>query len=204
MSGLRERQRERRERDIIKAARDLLRTAGYTGTSIEKIAARAEVSVGTVYNYFRTKADLVQVLFLQDVKVMLEKGKQIIADPPDDAAAAITALLEIYARGMAQCYEKKMMRDLFGSFFSESTSFIKEVYKLDFRLAAQLVEMMKYLQKRGSMAPDIKAEDAAIVTYAVFGTSYILYVSDDGMALNTMLENMQRGLEVVFHGLKPR
>ena len=54
----RQREREQRFRTILEAAAKLFAHAGYHRTSMEKIADLAEVSVGTVYFYFKNKEDL--------------------------------------------------------------------------------------------------------------------------------------------------
>jgi AcrR family transcriptional regulator len=56
-------QRRRRERDkryhtILTAAERLFCDQGYTKTKIQEVATEAEVAVGTVYLYFRSKEDL--------------------------------------------------------------------------------------------------------------------------------------------------
>ena len=54
----RQREREKRYRTIFNAAEWLFARQGYHKTSMEQIADRAEVSVGTVYFYFKNKEDL--------------------------------------------------------------------------------------------------------------------------------------------------
>ncbi len=54
----RQREREQRYRTIFKAAENLFAKQGYHKTSMEQIADQAEVSVGTVYFYFKNKDDL--------------------------------------------------------------------------------------------------------------------------------------------------
>jgi len=54
----RQREREQRYRTILNAAAQLFAGEGYHRTSMEKIADLAEVSVGTVYFYFKNKEDL--------------------------------------------------------------------------------------------------------------------------------------------------
>lgn len=55
----RQREREQRYQTILKAAEGLFAVDGYHKTSMEKIADTAEVSVGTVYFYFKNKEDLI-------------------------------------------------------------------------------------------------------------------------------------------------
>lgn len=66
-SASRERQaRETRER-IVKAARGLLRTAGFSGMTIEAVAQRAQVSAPTVYANFRSKTGILTALLDQSM-----------------------------------------------------------------------------------------------------------------------------------------
>ena len=58
MAGLRERQKADRERRILEAATGLFREVGYDAARIEDIAERAQVSVGTFYNYYQNKGDI--------------------------------------------------------------------------------------------------------------------------------------------------
>ncbi len=54
----RERERKMRKNQILSAARELLAENGIAGTSMNQIAERAELSVGTLYIYFKNKEDL--------------------------------------------------------------------------------------------------------------------------------------------------
>jgi AcrR family transcriptional regulator len=49
---------EERKQRVLKAAREIFARDGYTGANVNEIAARANISVGALYKYFRTKEDL--------------------------------------------------------------------------------------------------------------------------------------------------
>lgn len=57
--GLRERNATRTRRHIVDAATALFRDHGYDKTTMEDVAAHAEVSASTLYRYFPAKEDLV-------------------------------------------------------------------------------------------------------------------------------------------------
>src|ERR1700683_970799 len=57
--GLRERKKARTRASLREHALRLFRDQGYTATTVEQIAAAAEVSPSTFFRYFPTKEDLV-------------------------------------------------------------------------------------------------------------------------------------------------
>ncbi len=64
---VRERQAGDTRRRILEAARQLLRSAGYDGMTIEAIAARAGVSAQTVYAIFKSKTGLLMAVLDQSM-----------------------------------------------------------------------------------------------------------------------------------------
>ena len=68
----RQREREMRYRTILEAAESLFATQGYQQTSIEQIADGAEVSVGTVYFYFKKKEDIL-INLMEDIGFQMRK-----------------------------------------------------------------------------------------------------------------------------------
>ncbi len=58
-AGLRELKKQRTRAAILDAAMDLFTADGFDRVTVAQIARRAEVSEATVFNYFRTKEDLV-------------------------------------------------------------------------------------------------------------------------------------------------
>jgi len=61
----RKRERQQRRRSILGAAENLFAGKGFHATSMEEVADLAEVSVGTLYFYFKNKRDLLVALLDQ-------------------------------------------------------------------------------------------------------------------------------------------
>jgi AcrR family transcriptional regulator len=77
-AGLRERKKARTRAAIREHALRLFREQGYTGTTVEQIAAAADVSPATFFRYFPTKEDVV----LQDDMDILTM-EALAAQPPE-------------------------------------------------------------------------------------------------------------------------
>jgi AcrR family transcriptional regulator len=91
----RRREREERRQQILDAARLLLSRKGLKAVSVNQIARQAELGVGTLYFYFRSKEDI--FASLQDEGLRLLHG--VIA-----AAAAAADDPRDQLRGMARAY----------------------------------------------------------------------------------------------------
>jgi AcrR family transcriptional regulator len=88
--GLRERKKARTRTTIQQHALRLFREQGYQSTTVEQIAAAAEVAPSTVFRYFPAKEDLT---VLDDYYSMAEAVTQALAAQPRDLhpVAAIRA-----------------------------------------------------------------------------------------------------------------
>lgn len=60
--------REQSRDKIIGAALDLFAHNGFHSTSIAQVAAKAGISKGLIYNYFSSKEELLQAIFIQAMK----------------------------------------------------------------------------------------------------------------------------------------
>jgi len=87
-----EREKIARQRDIINAARELFIEKGYSDTTLEEIAKRAEFGKGTIYNYFNNKEELFFAIMDEMIDQLLLHVQAIIIDSgAPDARTALTA-----------------------------------------------------------------------------------------------------------------
>jgi AcrR family transcriptional regulator len=94
MQTLRYRQKQGRTEAILKAATRLFRTQGYEQTSINDIADAAELSVGTLYNYFSGKAGIAFAIYESDRRIVREREQQVIADAALDPLERLARFIE--------------------------------------------------------------------------------------------------------------
>jgi AcrR family transcriptional regulator len=88
--GLRELKKTRTRQAVQQAAMRLFDAQGYTATTVEQIAAAAEISTATFYRYYSDKEGIV---FGDDDRALVEEV--IAARPPDEpVGASLTALFQ--------------------------------------------------------------------------------------------------------------
>lgn len=187
MTGLRERQKADREKRILQAAVTRFRADGYKSVRIEDLAQIAEVSVGTVYNYYQTKGDILIAVVAMEVEEVLESGAALVADPPAGAEAAILELIFQYYDHSLEYLSKEMWRSAMAlSIEAPGTPNGRHYSDLDQRLAAQVSELVAALQARGEIRPDLDARALGEVLFNNLNQMFIEFVKDDGMTLETL------------------
>ncbi len=66
----REREKEQRSKDILDTARELLFEKGLNATTVNQIARRADLSVGAIYLYYKSKEDLYAALQVEALDLL--------------------------------------------------------------------------------------------------------------------------------------
>ncbi|XRQ14271.1 TetR/AcrR family transcriptional regulator, partial [Actinomadura welshii] len=110
--GLRERKKLRTRRTIREAARRLIDEQGYEGTTVEQIAAAAEVSPSTVFRYFPTKEHLVLTDDFAAPAIELLRARPADEPPPVAMREALTALVRALSEDYSEEYRwrRKLVR----------------------------------------------------------------------------------------------
>jgi TetR/AcrR family transcriptional regulator len=98
-SNRREREKAHRRQEILQAARQVfLEGSPFRGT-IDDVAARAEVSKGTVYLYFESKETILALLLLEGLDTLSARFEQAFAScEPLPAGQCLEQLADIYLR----------------------------------------------------------------------------------------------------------
>ena len=176
--GLRERKKARTRASLREHALRLFRENGYQHTTVEQIAAAAEVSPSTFFRYFPTKEDLV---LQDDIDVrMIEALEQ---QPPDlGPVAAVRAA----------------SRQLFDSYTAADMDILHETIRLTITVpeiraramdefARTITVVAEAVAKRAGRSPDDLAVRAA--AGAVVGVIMSVTMPWEGWTVRTSIED---------------
>ena len=191
MTGLRERQKADRERRILAAAVTQFRADGYRAVRIEQLAEMAGVSVGTVYNYYQTKGDILIATVAMEVEEVLASGARIVADPPAGVDAAVLALIFQYYDHSLEYLSKEMWRTAMAlSIEAPHTPNGQRYSALDARLSQQVTALVAALQRRGEVRADVDTAAMGQILFNNLNQMFIEFVRDDAMTLATLRDRV--------------
>ena len=191
MAGLREKQKADRERRILTAAVTQFRADGYRSVRIEDLAEMAEVSVGTVYNYYRTKGDILIATVAMEVEEVLASGAILVADPPPGAERALLALIFQYYDHSLEYLSKEMWRRAMAlSIETPETPNGRRYTELDGRLSQQVTDLIFALQERGEIHADVDAAALGQLVFNNLNQMFIEFVKDDVMTLEALRDKV--------------
>lgn len=193
MTGLRARQKALRHERILDAALGLFREAGYDAVRTEDIAAAAEVSVGTLYNYFENKGDLLLALVNLEVEEVLEQGALVVGSPPADIAEALNLLIGGYYDHSNTYLTKDLWRTAMAlTIQAAETPFSARYTALDQSLTAQVSALVAELQRRGTARGDVEAEAVGQVIFNNLNQMFIEFVKVEAMTIEALMAGVAR------------
>lgn len=187
MTGLRARQKADRGRRILEAATTLFRKGGYDSARIEDIADMAGVSVGTFYNYFQNKGDILVAAVSLEVEEVLDEGDRIVLDPPSGVGEALDLLIGQYFDHSLHYLSKEMWRTAMAlSIQQPDTPFSRRYTELDRRLCAQVSALFERLQVRGFVRAGLDCVAIGEMVFNNLNMMFIEFVKDEDMEVEAL------------------
>ena len=162
-----ERDRQLRRSDILKAAEHLFALKGYYEATIRDIAKEAQYATGTVYLHFKDKDALYFALLEEKMKSLQFTLKEKIGQVEDARRK-----LEIFVQEGLVFFEKN--QDFFRIFISEGNELLSERRILKSPTGLQMQEyttsLLKEAQKQGVVSRDFDAGQIAEVFSSIIKT----------------------------------
>lgn len=85
------RERQRRTNEIREAAHRVFENKGFLNTTLQDVAQEAEVSVGLIYRYFKSKEDIFAALSLKGAEVFDSQVEEILGRSTERPAKEVLA-----------------------------------------------------------------------------------------------------------------
>jgi AcrR family transcriptional regulator len=181
-AGLRQRKKENRRKEILKVASGLFREHGYPSTSMEAIAQAADISPNTIYNYFRTKGQLlIAMIAASDESFLTKRTTQL--SPPDNAIEFMFNFLESLAKhSLGEIDRNTWKHAIAQTMVREGNEDISgDISNINKRLVDVIEEAITVLKRQGHLRPNTKAESLASMLFDFHRILFIRLIVDENI-----------------------
>lgn len=157
--GLREKQKAERSLRILDAAKELLTRQAFDDVRAEAIAELAEVSPGTLYNYFGGKNEILLTLASIENEHLLDIGDAVVIDADTSAKEGLSRLFDIYFGDSHMMLHRDLWRLGFVLAFADvSSAYSKRLRNTDRALRQQVIDAARRLQAQGKLRASLDCD----------------------------------------------
>lgn len=153
---------EQRRMEIVKAAVDLFVQKGFHKTTVREIARKFGMSVGTLYEYIRTKEDILYLVCDYIHKSFGMRVRPELEITPD-SVKTLRGAIDTYYRMIDE------MQDYLVFLYQETKSLSRSDRKYIFRAEQEMTEIFEEILKRGIKDGSfkIKEEEAGLFAHNI-------------------------------------
>jgi AcrR family transcriptional regulator len=191
-----------RHRKIVRAAERLFGVKGYQATAMEDVARAARLAVGTIYNYFPSKTDLVLAIVRHETEELYAQGERIADHPPADPIAALAQMCGVMVEGFLRD-DRALMREVFAAAVNSPQTIGARVFESDLRLVSVLVRLIEKLKAGRLLDANLDAIRAAGVLYGICMTWITAYLMTETLTVEVVQDEVRRGVEIATRGMLP-
>ena len=192
--SLRDRQKVRRRDEMLIAARTLFVDRGYSSTTMDAIAERADVGVATVYTYFGNKEGVFAELARMDMSELQAEGEAALMSLPEDPVAAVLHLIGIYKR-VHDYISYEVIREF--TLGARKKGQIREVaHWVREWQADQLARVLEQRKAAGSIAGSLATEEAAQIICDLLEKYYDRAATDEQE--RKAFESLKKRVTLIF------
>jgi len=161
--------RENKRRKILDSAIECFATKGYHAVSISELAAHAGVSKGLMYNYFKSKDELLKCIFSEIMEVMMA-----LIDKDQSGEIDKKSLLQYFERLISHLKSNLILWKMYMAIFSQPAVQLILSEEIQAASTRPLEMVERYFKKQGYKKPGL---EVAFLSTLISGVTYE-YIAD--------------------------
>jgi AcrR family transcriptional regulator len=201
---LRTRKKAAQQRILLDAAAELFRRRGYEATRMEDVAAHAEVSTKTVYNYFPTKQGLIVGLLNRDRDRLRIDYERVLNAPPTDPAEGLAALIRADVGDVETDADKRLWRELLAVATRGHRRALDDFESNRRDFTSYIERLLKDYVDKGQLASTLAIDVAVDMVYAVNAFDFREYCAAKRMKPSDVLAQARRQMRLLVEDWRPR
>lgn len=199
MTGRRETQKAERRQRMLAAALRLFDRRGFRDTTMEDIAAAADLGVATVYNYFGSKEGIVAELLRTDLAAVLAAGQRVVDAPPRDPAEAMVRLLAEYGNvGGREWSRRELLRMTIFPGLDNTGTLTAAVLECEAGTQRQIAALLQRCRAEGTLSSRLPVRDATALVFAVMNQHFGAFLTQPAATYRATFRRLARQVRLLF------
>lgn len=192
-----------RQQRILEAALAAFNARGFSNTTMQQIADEAELAVGTLYNYYDSKDELLVGIFREQMRQLQQVDFRRIFRLLQSASRAQDVLRSFLEPLVAQVtiLTKENWQEIIAALFS-ARSKLDQLVRLDVEAIQYVALALKVLQRKGLLRRDFRPEAMAETLYAIAAVQLLKYVYFPDCSEHQLMEELTGQLEIALVGME--
>jgi len=191
-SSLREQKKARARKLILDSAQSLIHEVGYAQTKMRDIAAAADMSYQTLYNYFPTKGLILQELLTQDL-LKLQRETFNILQGKDQPQNMLRDLAKAYIDAIAP-KDRELWKEVCAELLKATSHHSCLLDLLDRDALSKLEQALAEAQSNMRLDPHISVSTLAQVIFSLLDASLMRYLVNERISRAKMLASVSAQL----------
>ncbi len=199
--GLREQKKQRRNKRVLQAAMVLFHEKGFEGTTMSAVAERADLAVGTLYNYYSNK-DQLFIAVLKDEFSRIGFGSASLAEGQDPVQFLMQPMERLLL--LLQAHEKDMWLELSAAIYKAGRTVEEPVFELDWMLITELTNRLSLLKQGGFLMSTVDPTRAGMILFGSFLFRFQMYLMTRAFTADAMKAELLADIKLIFQGFRPQ
>lgn len=195
--SLRERNKARSRRAIIEAAGRLINRQGFDATTARQIAKEAGLSYQTLYNYFPTKAQIVEALITADVEQITQTGNALVQSYTGGLSKTLGDLVKLQVDTIAH-RDRELWRQVTLDvlrFDPADNKLFERIYR---DAHDSLTRLLLRAAENGELSRRVEIELLAHTIYSLVDYSLLNYMLKPTLSKVALLQSLRAQIDLVI------
>ncbi len=195
--SLRQQKKRQAREDILNAARTLINDVGFEAARMRDIATTANVSYQTLYNYFRTKTQILQGILLQDVEHLTDETASDSHRYQGDLLGSLAQMTRL-AMGVIDKDNRALWRRATLDLLGENPEMMGLFARINTKSYERLQLLLSRAQEFGELKQDAPVQLIADIIYALVDYIILRYLLDPSTTEDAVLSHLDAQISLVI------
>ena len=194
---LRARKKRKARTQILTAADGLIHEQGYEQTTMRQIAAGAEVSYQTLYNYFPAKGDILFQLLVDRIEDVSGHYADVLRNFNGDLLEALDELARLTCTALTSS-DRTLWQTALIALLNQESGASKLLDLIDAVTHQSLEALLSAARSSGDLTPNVPVAELANTLYDLMDYAVIRLLLDPEADVQSTLQNLSSRFSVVL------